>query len=239
MKHLWKALALTLALAALPVLGLAQETAAPAQEAFGAAAVEEGAAYTLEEMLNYTMQDEYLAKASYEAIQQAFGVNNPFANIMRAEITHQELLRPLFDTYGFAVPADTSADFVVLPATLQEAYETGVAVEIANIAMYEDFLSRDDLPQDVRDVFTALMNASQSHLAAFTRNAEKPGSGLGNGMEQGRNRKPDSEHAVPGNDLGARKTVLGSAEDCVNCGSETAVTVAQSQQARGGRRGWN
>jgi len=234
MKHLWKALALTLALAALPALGLAQETAVPVEEAFGSAGVEEGVTYTLEEMLNFALQDEYLAKAEYEVIQEVFGVDNPFSNIMQAEITHQELLLGLFEAYGFEVPENTAMDHVVIPETLQETYETGVAAEIANIAMYESFLSRDDLPQDVRDAFTDLMNASQSHLEAFTRNAEKFGSGLGNGMEQGRNRKPDSKNEA----YGTQSTTVGNAEDCVNCDHEATVETA-NQQARGGQYGRN
>ncbi len=187
MKRILKVLAMTLALAALPVLALAQETAAPMEEAFGSAAVAEGTEYTLEEMLTYALQDEYLAKAEYEVIQEVFGVGNPFANIMQAEVTHQELLLGLFAAYGITVPEDTARDHVVIPATLQETYETGVTAEINNIAMYEAFLAQDNLPQDVRDAFTDLMNASKNHLEAFSRNAEKDGLGLGNGLGNGRN----------------------------------------------------
>jgi hypothetical protein len=38
--------------------------------------------------------------------------------------------------------------------------------------MYESFL-KQDLPQDVRDVFEALMAASEKHLQSFSRNASK------------------------------------------------------------------
>ena len=185
MKRILKVLAMTLALAALPVLALAQETAAPAEDAFGSAAVVEGKTYTLEEMLTYALQDEYAAEAEYMAIQEAFGVGNPYANIMKAEVTHQNELLPLFEAYGIPVPENTAAEHVVLPATLQETYEIGVEAEIKNIAMYEAFLAQDDLPEDVAAVFTDLMNASQSHLEAFSRNAEKDGLGVGNGQGNG------------------------------------------------------
>jgi len=171
MKQLQTVLALLLILLLLPALALAQETPEP----FGAAAVEEGVTYTLEEMLTYALQDEYLAKAEYEVIQEVFGVDNPFANIMEAEITHQETLFALFEAYGIPIPEDTAADHVVIPDTLLETYLTGVEAEINNIAMYLIFLSDETLPQDVRNGFTALMNASQSHLEAFSRNAEKFG----------------------------------------------------------------
>ena len=181
MKRFLKTIALVLALAALPMMALADDD-------FGSAAVTEGETYTVEQMLTYAMQDEYMAKAEYDALQAAFGVTNPYANIARAELTHQAELLTLFEAYGIAVPANTAAGNVVIPATLQEAYEIGVQAEVFNIDMYQAFLAQSDVPQDVRDVFTELIKASQSHLAAFTRNAEKTGLGLGNGMETGRGR---------------------------------------------------
>ena len=58
-------LALTLALA-VPAMGLAAE-------GYGAAAVREGQTYTVEQMLIYALQDEYLARAEYKAIMEKFG----------------------------------------------------------------------------------------------------------------------------------------------------------------------
>ncbi len=198
MKRLVKAVAIAAALAVLPVLALAEE-------AFGSASVETGTSYTLAEMLTYAMQDEYLAEAEYMAIQEAFGVDNPYTNIMGAEVTHQESLRTLFNAYGIAAPDNTAADHVVLPETLQETYEIGVQAEIMNIAMYQAFLAQKNLPQDVINTFTALMNASKSHLEAFTQNAENEGvqlnlgdgyrSGQGNGKVD--NGKDTAEDTAP------------------------------------------
>jgi len=216
MKRFLKLTALTLALATLPVLALA---------ATGSAAVTEGTTYTLSEMLTYALQDEYMAQAEYAAIQEAFGVNNPYANIQNAEVTHQEALLPLFAAYGIDVPANTAAGSVVIPATLQETYEIGVQAEIANIAMYQAFLAQDNVPDDVRAVFTELMNASQSHLEAFTRNAEKTGTGLGNGQENGLGSGTAAQDGT-----GNNAECSGDCEDCEDCDSCTA-----SQQSRGGR----
>ncbi|HQO55671.1 MAG TPA: DUF2202 domain-containing protein [Clostridia bacterium] len=94
-------LALALALAA-PVMGLASGD-------YGAAAVREGETYTVEQMLVYALQDEYLALAEYKAIMEKFGVDRPFGNIMKAEQTHVEHLLPLFAAYKIPVPEDTSA----------------------------------------------------------------------------------------------------------------------------------
>ena len=220
MKRTLKILAMTLAIAALPTLALAQATTTT--ESFGSASVEAGSTYTVEEMLVYAMQDEYMAEAEYAAIQAAFGVNNPFANIIKAEQTHQELLLEVFEAYGIPVPANTAAARVVIPATLQETYETGITAEINNIAMYQDFLAQSGLPQDVQDVFNDLIKASESHLAAFTRNAEKDGLGLGNGSEQGRNRKDDSEQFVTSQSTAAGQG-FGQSQDSANA------------QGRGGR----
>lgn len=121
---------------------------------------------TLEKMLNYALQDEYAARAEYEAILDAYGEQSPFDNIMAAEENHIASLLTLYAAYGYAVPEDTSAEHVVVPSTLLQAYQTGVDAEIMNIDMYEKFLTYD-IPDDVAQVFTSLMDASENHLAAF------------------------------------------------------------------------
>jgi len=122
--------------------------------------------YNLEDMLLYALTDEVNAKLTYEAIIESFGQLRPFTNIMNAEQTHINLLLPLFDTYGITVP-EIDVD-VNVPATLEEAYQLGVEAEIANIALYKAFLEQD-LPDDVRSVFEQLVEASNHHLAAFSR----------------------------------------------------------------------
>lgn len=216
MKRFLKTLALTLALAALPVLALAQDVT-------GSAAVTENTTYTLEEMLTYAMQDEVAAEAAYAAIQEAFDQSNPFENIMRAEQTHQELLTALFTAYGITVPAKT-AQTATAPATLAEAYQAGADAEVANIAMYETFLAQSGLAQDVRDTFTALMEASRNHLAAFTRNAEKTGLGMRQGMGGAMN----SQSASNGG-RGAMQNGATQNQDCPLCDTQ------QTQQSRQGR----
>ncbi|HPE15800.1 MAG TPA: DUF2202 domain-containing protein [Oscillospiraceae bacterium] len=153
---------------------------------FGAAAVDETGTYALSEMLTYAIQDEYLAHAEYEEIIDTFGAARPFTNIVRAEETHIAALEPLFEQYGVSLPENTAGEYVAVPDTLIEAYQTGVDAEVENIAMYETFLEQD-LPDDVRAVFTALEEASQNHLAAFERNADRlAGQGAGSYGGQGR-----------------------------------------------------
>ena len=139
------------------------------EELYGAAAVSEGETYIIEEMLVYAIQDEYMAEASYLAIMDAYGTVKPFTNIAKAEGTHISLLLPLFETYGLEVPENEAVEHIELPASLVESFEEGVAGEIKNIAIYEQFLQNEELPDDVRSVFERLMAASENHLAAFER----------------------------------------------------------------------
>lgn len=132
-------------------------------------ALSEDIEYFLEEMLIYALQDEYLAKAEYEAIIETYGEVRPFINIVEAEQTHIDLLLPLFETYGYDLPENIAADSVVIPESITSAIATGVEGEEANIAMYQAFLAQDNLPDDVRTVFEYLLNASEQHLAAFSK----------------------------------------------------------------------
>lgn len=153
--------------------GFAGSAAWAGEADYGAAGAASGGDWTLEEMLGYALEDEYLARAEYEKLMEVFGEQRPFTNIMKAEETHIALLLPLFEAYGLEAPADVSGEHVVIPETLAEAFETGVQAEINNIEMYEQFL-KEDLPEDVEEAFEALMKASESHLKAFERGEDRP-----------------------------------------------------------------
>ena len=140
----------------------------PADTGYGAKGALADDAYTLEVMLTYALQDEYLARYEYELIMDKYGEITPFVNIKEAEEKHISELLPLFEKYGIEVPEDESAEYAVMPESLLEAGETGVQAEIDNIAMYEAFL-KQDIPEDVGEVFEALKKASENHLQAFER----------------------------------------------------------------------
>ncbi len=154
------------------------EDASTNENDFGAQGALAAQGYTLEAMLEYAIQDEYLARQEYESIMKEYGAINPFANIIKAEEYHIELLTGLYDDYDFTLPEDTAIDYVVVPESVDLTYEIGVQAEIDNIAMYEKFLEQD-LPDDVRVVFTELRDASENHLAAFEKGPR--GGGRGNG----------------------------------------------------------
>lgn len=125
--------------------------------------------FTLEEMMQYAIEDEYLAYAEYELIIAEMDITRPFSNIIRAEATHIGYMEDLYKAYGLTLPTIDPSQHIMLPTSVNEAYEAGVEAEIINIAMYERFLEQE-LPEDVRNIFEQLKAGSESHLAAFQKN---------------------------------------------------------------------
>ncbi|MBP2641976.1 MAG: hypothetical protein H6Q66_2927 [Firmicutes bacterium] len=160
MRYLWGLL--------LGMMLMMSTTAASAND-YGARGALQTPKPTLQEMLNFAIQDEYLAKAQYSAILDTFGKVRPFSNIVQAEGQHIAELQPLFNDRGLDVPSDESKPYVVNPQSLADAMKIGEQAEIDNIAMYEHFLRQPDVPEDVKAVFSRLLAASQRHLNAFRR----------------------------------------------------------------------
>lgn len=138
----------------------------------GAKAAKADPSLTLQEMLVYAIQDEYLAKAKYELILEKFGNQTPFSNIIKAEATHIAALKPLFTKYKVTIPPDNVKGSLSVPKTLKEALQAGVQGEIDNIEMYKRFIQQD-IPADVKLVFSRLRNASTNHLKAFQKGLSK------------------------------------------------------------------
>ncbi len=141
-------------------------------EGYGAKGALADSDLTVNDMLMYAVQDEYLARGEYLAIIDKFGSQTPYANIVKSEGTHLAFLEEVYNSYGIEFPSDTSADHIIIPEDLLEAAKTGVQAEIDNIAMYELFLSYD-LPENVYEVFNALKKGSDSHLLAFQKQVDR------------------------------------------------------------------
>ena len=155
------------------LLALASTGLFAADPGFGARGAADKGQLTLEQMLTYAIEDEYLARAEYEAIIRHHGAIRPFTNIIRGEEQHIAALGELFTRYGLQLPADTSQERLVVPGSLKTALEAGVEAELENIAMYEAFLGQAaaaPLPADVRELFQRLKSASENHLRAFRNN---------------------------------------------------------------------
>lgn len=83
-------------------------------------------------MLEYAIEDEYLAQTEYDLIMKEFNVTRPFSNIIKSEGTHISLLEPLFDKYNVVIPNKDWESLLEVPSSLNEAYEVGVEAEIKN-----------------------------------------------------------------------------------------------------------
>ena len=127
---------------------------------------------TIEAMLIYAIQDEYSAYAEYDYILNNFDVTKPFSNIINAEASHIEMLLPLFEVYDIEVPYNDATNHLLPVIDIPDTFRTGVIAEILNIDMYNLFLEQD-LPDDIRDTFIALRDASMKHLTAFENNLAK------------------------------------------------------------------
>lgn len=142
-----------------------------AEGLYGNSAAKADASLTIQDMLTYAIQDEYLARGEYYLIMRGFGAARPFTNIVESEENHILWLKDAFATYKIAVPADEATNFIAMPATLKAAFETGVKAEIDNIAMYEAFLKSPVIQgvehATLRTLFENLKRASENHLRSF------------------------------------------------------------------------
>jgi hypothetical protein len=124
---------------------------------------------TTQQAMVEAINDEYQARAFYNAVLEKFGNVRPFSNIVHSENRHVQLWNTLFTQYGLPIPEDTFAGNVEAPDTLNAACQMGVEAEIANVKMYDNFLSFIKEP-DLRAAFTQLRHVSQNnHLRAFER----------------------------------------------------------------------
>ena len=118
------------------------------------------------------IDDEYKAKATYEAVIEKFGEIKPFANIVKAEQSHIEELLVLFEGYAVTVPNDA---WEINPDDFEDkeqACQTGVVAEINNTVLYDELLKNIE-HNDIKEVFLKLQSASNdSHLPAFENCAD-------------------------------------------------------------------
>ena len=126
----------------------------------------------IQEMLELALQEEYKAQYLYQSVLGTFGLQTlPFALIVDSEMRHVEALQMLFARRQLAPPVSVwTPEMFDAFASLQAACAGGVDAETKDAAFYAPYLSRDDLPQDVRNVFRNLQTASlESHLPVFER----------------------------------------------------------------------
>ena len=119
--------------------------------------------------LNSAIDDEYKARAFYDAVIDKFGPVRPFVPIRDAETRHIEALVRLFNAYSLSAPSDPHAGQFEAPDTVREACQIAVQAEIDNAALYDEILV-GVTEEDVIMVFGRLQAASlDNHLPAFER----------------------------------------------------------------------
>jgi len=115
------------------------------------------------------LNDEYLAWATYDQINQDFSNPRPFINIQEAEARHALRLKDVFKTYNLPLPENRWKGNVPKFQSVAEACKAGVAAEIANRDLYKR-LFETTKREDILIVYRALQRASEeNHLPAFER----------------------------------------------------------------------
>jgi hypothetical protein len=138
------------------------------------------------------IDDEYHARALYNAALDQFGDVRPFSNIVEAEQRHIDMLTKLYEKYGLELPEDSYPDADFTFASPVDAAEAALDAEQANAALYDELLA-DVADTDVITVFENLQWASRErHLPALENFLDNggvcpgPGRGRGNGRGGGR-----------------------------------------------------
>jgi hypothetical protein len=121
-------------------------------------------------VLDTAINDEYHAEFIYLLVIADFGNVLPFYNVVLAERRHSASLAAVFQRRGLDVPSSSwSTTNVPFFTSLPLACAAASDAEIANIAMYDRFLTLA-VPPDVRNVLVANRRASfEKHLPAFDR----------------------------------------------------------------------
>jgi len=154
---------------------------------------------TLAAELRFAREEERMARDLYQALADKYDDALPFSRITVSEQQHFDAVGTLLDRYDVSDPADGKLAGSYADATVQKrydgwladglvsldaAYDVGAALEKRDIADLEDALDQK-LPADVTQVFTALLNGSRHHLAAFQAAADGQVLGLQNGQGRG------------------------------------------------------
>jgi hypothetical protein len=127
---------------------------------------------TVDKMLQYAIQDEYLIRSHYESYILAFGDIPPFSNLKDTEDYHIEELKKLFKAYTLDVSEDFSKDYIVKAPDANSAIQNAIDRDLQNVDMYQKFLEMD-LPIDIFNTFSMLRADSMMHTEELEKNKKQ------------------------------------------------------------------
>lgn len=187
---------LTVATAALTMVGLTACTATPRSAPVDASAapttenlptsteppLADAASGDVDAQLLYLIEEEKLAHDVYTVLGDLWG-GNVFTNIAASEISHQDAVAALLVEYDLADPRSQEVGVFTDPglqalfdqlvadgaASRAAAIDVGILIEQTDIADLQSTL--DGAPDDVAVVVERLLRGSENHLAAFERQA--------------------------------------------------------------------
>jgi hypothetical protein len=124
-----------------------------------------------EDALLDAINEEYLARDTYQFVLAKLGSITPFSSIALSEQQHVDALAALFKKYGLAMPSDPGLAANPNFIDRRGACQIGVDAELHDIALYDDLLASGGIEHaDLIQVFTNLRAASlNNHLPAFDR----------------------------------------------------------------------
>ncbi len=167
---------------AFAVTAQAQQLPASGDTATVAAATDPGLAKSLQLM----REEERMARDLYKTLADQYDGAVPFSRITVSEDRHFDAVGTLLDRYDVSDPSTGKTAGTYADATLQKlyndwqaqgkksldaAYDVGVALEKRDVADLKAAINTAT-QADVKQVYTALLNASEQHLKAFEAAAD-------------------------------------------------------------------
>lgn len=181
--------------------GIAQAVSGPADVITPAAATATSVDSTLAKNLQFTREEERMARDLYAALAAKYDDAMPFSRITRSEQRHFDAVGSLLTRYGVSdVSAGKAAGTYAYPElqqlyddwlaqgskSLEAAHDVGVALEKRDIADLKA-LEATTTDEAAKTLFRNLREGSEQHLAAFEgwATGEVRGNGTGNGPGNG------------------------------------------------------
>ena len=151
------------------------------------------------EDLEFTLEEERMARDLYTALGRKWPNARPFQNIPRSEQQHMNLVVAQMDRLGIEHDVENTVPGVFRNPEIQalydgwlarglttqrEAFVVGKELEERDIADIEAVIARTEDPQ-LAEMYEKLLQGSRNHLAAFERQLAGGGGGGGQGGHGG------------------------------------------------------